>query len=339
MIKRILLIPLLLFAMLLSAFGWLNSRKERSTSFFAMDTYMTIRFTGGSDELLQAAENEVNALEQLISVTLDSSEVFQLNRNGECRISYETALLLGRALALCEETDGAMDISVYPLVREWGFTTGNYHVPPKEVIETLLEHVNYRALAMDSDIVTLPPEMAVDFGSIAKGFTGDRILQLLREGGVTSAILALGGNIQTLGTKPDGSLWRVAVQDPLGEGYAGVLSVADSAVITSGGYERYFEDEDGHIWWHIIDPKTGYPAENGLVSVTVVGEEGARCDALSTALFVMGEDEAIRFWREHRDFEMILITDDQRLLITSPLVDRFAASQPDKYHMQVISAE
>ncbi|MBQ9322583.1 MAG: FAD:protein FMN transferase, partial [Eubacterium sp.] len=275
------------------------------------------RFTGGSDELLQEAEKEVNALEKLISVTLDSSEVFRLNRDGECRISYETALLLGRALALCEETDGAMDISIYPLVREWGFTTGNYHVPPEEVIEALLEHVNYKALAMDSDIVTLPPQMAVDFGSIAKGFTGDRILQLLREGGVTSAILALGGNIQTLGTKPDGSLWRVAVQDPAGDGYAGILSVADSAVITSGGYDRYFEDEDGHIWLHILDPKTGYPAENGLISVTVVGEEGARCDALSTALFVMGEDEAIRFWRVHRDFEMVLITDDQRLLITS----------------------
>ena len=194
-LKRTLL-PLLLFALLLSAFRWPGSQKERTASFFAMDTYMTIRFTGGSDELLQAAEDTVTSLEELISVTIDTSEVCRLNRDGECRISYDTALLLGKALALCEETGGALDISVYPLVREWGFTTGNYHVPSEEVIEALLEHVNYKALATDSDTVTLPPEMAIDFGGIAKGFTGDRILQLLQEEGVTSAILSLGGNIQ-----------------------------------------------------------------------------------------------------------------------------------------------
>ena len=337
--KYILLILLLCFSLLLSAFSWRQDRKERSASFFAMDTYMTIRFTGGSDALLKEAEESVLSLEQRLSVTLENSEIHRLNTAGEARISYETALLLGKALELCKETDGALDISVYPLVREWGFTTGEYHVPSEEVILSLLEHVDYTALAMDSDIMTLPAGMAIDLGSIAKGYAGDRICQLLREGGVTSAILDLGGNIQTIGKKQDGSLWKVAIQSPTGSGYAGILTVSDEAVVTSGGYQRYFQDENGHVWWHILDPKTGYPANNGLVSVTIVGKEGVRCDALSTALFVMGEEEAIRFWRQHRDFEMVLITDDHRLLITPSLSGRFTASQPEAYTILTLSAE
>ena len=252
----------------------------------------------------------------------------QLNETGEAKISYETALLLGKALELCSETNGALDITVYPLVREWGFTTGKYHVPSEDVIRSLLEHVDYTALGLDSDIMTLPSGMAIDLGSIAKGYAGD-----------SSAILDLGGNVQTIGKKQDGSPWRVAVQSPTDSNYAGILEVSDEAVVTSGGYQRYFEDENGHIWWHIIDPKTGYPADNGLLSVTVVGKEGVRCDALSTALFVMGEQDAAAFWREHRDFDMILITEDYRLLITSGLTGRFTLSEPQKYTVQTISAE
>ena len=331
------LAAVLLSLLLLSACAQVNRQKERSTSFFAMDTHMTIRFTGGSDALTEAAEKEVRTLENLISVTLESSEIHRLNETGESRISYETALLLGKALELCKETGGALDISVYPLVREWGFTTGEYHVPSGEVIRSLLEVVDYKALALDSDIMTLPAGMAIDLGSIAKGYAGDRICQLLREGSVTSAILDLGGNIQTIGKKQDGSPWRVAIQSPTGSDYAGILTVSDEAVVTSGGYQRYFEDENGHVWWHIIDPETGYPAEKGLLSVTIVGTEGVRCDALSTALFVMGEEDAVSFWQAHRDFEMILITDDGRLLITLGLAGRFTPSDGQKYIIQTIT--
>ena len=333
------LLSFALFFFLLSGCAQLNLQKEKSSSFFAMDTHMSVRFTGGSEKLLEAAEQEVRTLENLISVTLNTSEIHQLNETGEAKISYETALLLGKALELCSETNGALDITVYPLVREWGFTTGKYHVPSEDVIRSLLEHVDYTVLGLDSDIMTLPSGMAIDLGSIAKGYAGDRICQLLREGGVSSAILDLGGNVQTIGKKQDGSPWRVAVQSPTDSNYAGILEVSDEAVVTSGGYQRYFEDENGHIWWHIIDPKTGYPADNGLLSVTVIGKEGIRCDALSTALFVMGEQDATAFWREHRDFDMILITEDYRLLITSGLTGRFTLSEPQKYTVQTISAE
>lgn len=146
----------------------------------------------------------------------------------------------------------------------------------------------------------------------------------------------LGGNVQTVGKKPDGSDWRVAVQDPNGDGLLGVLTVSDQAVITSGGYERYFIDETGTLWWHIMDPMSGYPARNGLVSVTVVGDEGLYCDALSTALFVMGTEDTVAFWRAHRDFDILLVTEDGELLLTGALAERFSPAEGLAYPIEVL---
>lgn len=178
--------------------------------------------------------------------------------------------------------------------------------------------------------------MEIDLGAVTKGYTGDRICELLREAGVASAILDLGGNIQTIGSKPDGSSWRVAIQDPERDGILGVLAVEDRAVVTSGGYERYFVDDGGNLWWHIMDPATGYPAQNGLISVTVTGREGLRCDALSTALFILGPDRAVEFWRDHRDFEMALVTDSGQLLLTPELAERFTPERDLAYSIEVI---
>jgi thiamine biosynthesis lipoprotein len=165
--------------------------------------------------------------------------------------------------------------------------------------------------------------MEIDLGSVAKGYTGDRVIELLRENGVTSALLNLGGNVQALGTKPDGSPWRVAVQDPSGDGCLGVLEIDDQAVITSGGYERYFV-EDGVTYWHIIDPADGAPARSGLISVTIVGDSGLLCDGLSTSLFVMGLEDAAQFWRENGGFEAVFVTESGQILITEGLQERFS---------------
>ena len=160
---------------------------------------------------------------------------------------------------------------------------------------------------------------------IAKGYTGDQLIRLFRENGVTSALINLGGNVQTVGTKPDGTPWRIGVQSPFGEGYLGTIEAKDEAVITSGGYERYFE-KDGQIFWHIIDPATGLPAKNGLLSVTVAGESGALCDGLSTALFVMGLEKAAAFWQSSGGFDAVFVTDDGSVYITEGLAERFALS-------------
>ena len=186
------------------------------------------------------------------------------------------------------------------------------------------------------EIRRFPDGMELDLGAVAKGYTGDRVMERFRAAGVTSAIISLGGNVQALGTKPDGSLWQVAVQDPEGSGYAAVLSVADKAVITSGGYERYFE-EDGKIYWHIIDPATGRPAENGLESVTIAADSGVLADGLSTALFVMGANKAAEYWRTNGGFDFILIDDGGTVTITEGLEDCFSLyGDWEDHELQVI---
>lgn len=305
-----------------------SAGQERSTAFFAMDTYMTIRTYGAEDGLLDSAVELVGKLESSLSTTREDSEIYALNRDGSAALSEDAGYLLRRALELCGETGGALDISVYPVVRAWGFTTDNYRVPGADELAGLLERVDYRRvqLSPDGTSARLPEGMEIDLGSVTKGYTGDRLCRLLREAGVTSALLDLGGNVQTVGTKPDGSDWRVAIQNPEGDGILGVVAVSDKAVITSGGYERYFADEAGNLWWHIMDPATGCPAQNGLISVTIVGEEGLYCDALSTALFIMGPDKAVAFWRAHRDFEAVLVTGDGQMLITPGLAGGFTAA-------------
>ncbi len=309
-------------------------------TFFAMDTVMTLRlYEGGEDALLEQAEDLVKQLEALWSATDENSEIYALNHGRSAGLSPETADLLRTALGMCERTDGALDISIYPVLCAWGFTTGEYAVPDGETVAALLAHVDYTQVLQDGTAAALPDGMEIDLGSIAKGSTGWRLAHLLKKSGVTSALLDLGGNIQTVGAKPDGSPWRIGIRDPEGGGNLGVVEAVDKAVITSGGYERYFE-QDGVRYWHILDPKTGCPAHSGLISVTVVGDTnaawgdaGAVCDALSTALFVMGREEAVSFWRTHRDewgFELILVEEDGSVTITAGLEDKFTLSQKNR---------
>lgn len=299
-------------------------------TFFAMDTVMTLRlYEGGGENLLNQAEDRVKELEDLLSVTDPASEVYALDHSGKADLSPETAELLSTALTMCARTNGTLDISTYPVVRAWGFTTGDYTVPSAETIGTLLPFVDYRQVRLENSKATLPDGMEIDLGSAAKGYTGDVISAFLRESGVTSAMLDLGGNIQTVGAKPDGSNWRIGIRDPEGDGTLGVVEVTNQAVITSGGYERYFE-EDGVRYWHILDPQTGYPAHSGLISVTIIGECGAVCDSLSTALFVMGLDRALDHWRQYRDFEAVFVSEDGSVTITAGLENSFTLSQTDR---------
>ena len=295
---------------------------------FAMDTVMELTPYGPhAEEAGARAVARLQELDHTLSTTDEDSDIYRANHSqGQAvPVSEDTAALLEAALRLGAETGGALDISIYPVVKAWGFTTSSYQVPSQETLDRLLAYVDDSAVEFDAEArtVTVPDGMEIDLGSIAKGYAGDQVIALFRDCGVTSAIISLGGNVQTLGTKPDGSPWRVAVQAPDGSSYAGVLEVIDQAVVTSGGYERYFE-ADGEIYWHIIDPSTGYPAKNGVVSATVVGDSGMVCDALSTALFILGPDKAAEFWRTYGGFEYILITDEGEILLTPGLEDCFS---------------
>ncbi|MBQ7682416.1 MAG: FAD:protein FMN transferase [Oscillibacter sp.] len=311
-------LPFLLLLCTLTACGRISKPVQSTLDFFAMDTVMT--FSAYADKsLLEGARDIVMGIESRASTTLESSEVYALNRDGGGTVSAETAALLDTALTMCRATDGAFDVSIYPVVRAWGFTTGEYRVPSFDETAALLEHVDYARIRLDGQSVTLPEGMEIDLGGVAKGYAGREAASYLREHGVTSGLLNLGGNVQTVGSKPDGSPWRVAIRDPDdAQSYAGVVEIRDKAAVTSGGYERYFE-ENGETYWHIMNPATGRPARNGVVSATVIADDGALCDALSTALFVMGPEKAERFWRSYGGFDMILITDDGETIVTPGL--------------------
>ena len=324
---------------LLLSSGCSQKPAERSVSFFAMDTYMSIRAYDCPQTLPEELKEEVERLEGLFSVTREGSDIARLNASGSGALSPETRELVEKALALCRETEGALDITLHPLVKEWGFTTGAYQLPAPERIRELLELVDHRQVKLSDEGLQLEPGMALDLGSIAKGFTGDVLAARLREAGVKNALLDLGGNIQTIGPKPDGSLWQIGIRNPEGGDYIGVVSVQDMAVITSGGYERFFTGTDGRTYWHILDPATGYPADSGLKSVTVIGPEGWRCDGLSTALFVMGAEKARAYWMEHGDFELVLLTETGQLIITEGLKDSFQPNAEKSSQIQVWSRD
>ena len=296
-------------------------------TFFAMDTVMDFTIYGESG-LIDQSESLIASLESLVSVTDANSELYAINQTGSGTLTGKASSLMEQALEICRRTDGALDLSIYPIVRVWGFTTGSYQVPDEAEIQALLPLVDYRKIQYDAatGTVTLPEGMEIDLGSVAKGYAGQLAAQMLREHGVQSALLNLGGNVQTVGTKPDGSPWQIGIKDPQGEDAMMVLSVEDQAVVTSGGYERYFE-QDGQTYWHIMDPSTGHPADSGLISVTIVGDEGVVCDGLSTALFVMGLEKAADLWAQSGDFEAVFVTASGEVYITEGLRDRFALTE------------
>ena len=296
-------------------------------TFFAMDTMMDFTIYGESG-LIDQSESLIASLESLVSVTDTGSELYAINQTGSGTLTGKASSLMEQALEICRRTDGALDLSIYPIVRAWGFTTGSYQVPDEAEIQALLPLVDYRKIqydAADGD-VTLPEGMEIDLGSVAKGYAGQLVAQMLWEHGVQSALLNLGGNVQTVGAKPDGSPWQIGIKDPQGEDAMMVLSVEDQAVVTSGGYERYFK-QDGQTYWHIMDPSTGHPADSGLISVTIVGDEGVVCDGLSTALFVMGLEKAADLWAQSCDFEAVFVTASGEVYITEGLRDRFALTE------------
>ena len=337
---------------------------------FAMDTFMTMTAYGpGAEAALEQGEAEIRRLDSLFSTGKPDSELGRLNQwsqeleagagdaamterpgeaedaaesedaglSGQFVLSEEAVALLERAMELSRETEGAFDPAVYPLMRLWGFAgkEGEERTPAKpedEEIQALLPLCRPENVVLRPENhaleVTVPGTM-LDLGGAVKGYASARLMELFREQGVSSALVNLGGNVQVLGTKPDGSLWRIGIEDPEREGNIAALSLTDTAAVTSGGYERGFE-EDGRRYHHLLDPETGYPAEGGLLSVTVLTPDGALADMLSTALFVMGRERAEAFiGRRAADwqFEAVLVTEDRELLATEGLRDRLESRE------------
>lgn len=304
---------------------------------FALDTFINLKIYGDNGEQNgEIAEEKIAELENILSVTRQGSDVFNINANPTAltNVSDDTLSVLKTANEISSLTDASFDVSVYPLVKLWGFTTDENKVPTQSQLDKALPFVDYKKISLDESnkTIALDDGMQIDLGAIAKGYIAEEVAETLKENGVESAVLAFGGNIQTVGLK-NGSNWQIGVKYPDTTNNFGVLSVGETAIVTSASDQRYFE-ENGKKYHHIIDPSTGYPAENGTLSVTVVCESGARADGFSTALFVMGAEKAVELYKTVDDVEFIILTDNNRVYVTEGLKDSFTLSE-DYKHLNV----
>ena len=303
--------------------------EKHEAQVFAMDTVMLFTAYGEHGaEALTAAEEVIYALEADLDPANPGGSVYAANAGAGqyVPVSEDCINIMSTTMEQYRATGGALDPGLYAVVQAWGFISGEYRVPAQTELNGLLAEKNTEGLLIDEarSAVYVPAGTAISFGAVGKGYAAQKAVEAMAAAGVESAILSLGGNVQTLGaTKPDGSLWQVAVTDPRDTGaYVGILTIGEAAVVTSGGYQRFFE-QDGVTYIHIIDPADGWPVDNDLLSVTVVTEDGAKADALSTALFVMGAEGALAHYRAEGGFEMVLITQDGRVIVTPGLRDSF----------------
>lgn len=287
---------------------------------------MTLKVYGGDADTCSRLQARIEELDARLDATDENSDIYCLNANGAATVSEDTADLLDRSLQLCKALDPSFDITVYPAVQAWGFTSGNYRVPDDGELDMLAQKIDDTAVQRDGSTYTLPDGVMLDLGAVAKGYAADVCDTLLQESHATAAVLNLGGTVKLYGKKPDGSRFSVGVADPENPaGYFGYLSCDTGVVATSGGYERYFE-QDGKRYIHILDPATGKPMDNGILSVTILSDDGTAADAMSTALFVMGLDKATAYYQAHPDFDFIILTDTDDLYITEGIYDEFTLS-------------
>ncbi|WP_315601340.1 FAD:protein FMN transferase [Treponema socranskii] len=265
-----------------------------------MGTVCTVNaYDDGTKSLYDELFARLHEIDETFSVTIDSSEISAINKAAGERsvsVSSDTAYVVKAALSFAELTGGAFDPTVGPLVKLWGINTDHARVPEKSEIDAVLPLINWRDVSVtdDNTVMLKRHGMALDLGGIVKGYAADELTKILKARKVRRAIVDLGGNIFVYGKKKDGSPWRVGIKDPNDpEGVpAIVLNVANSTIVTSGVYERFFT-ENGVRYHHILDVKTGYPAASGLLSSTIVCESSMAADALSTSVFVLGKESGM----------------------------------------------
>ena len=339
------LIPLIMCMFLLfnlSSCAFVDStdnQKEVTETLTAMNTVMQITVfntsKGSNEDVLREMITRIEELEKLFDPNLPESDVYKINNSkgvpsdkvatDEDRIylNEDTINVLLSAKSNYYSTDNLFDIKLMPVIELWGFDNGNYGVPKDNEIKNALKVIEKSQISIYSDenYIVVSEGTKISLGGIAKGYLGDELLGIAQEYGAT-ALLSLGGNIVLCGDKSNGNMWSVGIKNPDDtENIAcSFKSDGNKSVVTSGAYERFFE-YGGKTYHHIMDPETGYPAESDLLSVTVVGENGANCDAWSTALFVMGKEKAVEFAKKHNSYDFVFITNNNEILITDGIAD------------------
>jgi thiamine biosynthesis lipoprotein len=309
-----------------------NSEKEPfiSKSSFLLDTVVTIQIYDKQDkDILEGCFDVIKKYEQIFSRTDKDAEVYQLNhgtlpKNGQAfRVSEELTDILSYSLYYSDLSEGAFDISIAPVSSLWNFKPSDPVRPSEEAIKEALPYVNYKNIELGDNTITFTKEgMGIDLGAIAKGYIADRVKDYLTENDVKSAMINLGGNVLCVGTKPDGTPFNVGIQMPYADRNEtiAVMQITDLSVVSSGIYERFFE-LDGIRYHHILNPKTGYPYDTDLISVSIISPYSVDGDGLSTTAFALGLEKGMKLIESIADTYAIFITDDYQLHYTKGFHD------------------
>ena len=319
-----------------SAFNLNNKPVEAED--FMMGTIITQRVYGSAAEAaMEETAARIKAIENLMTINAPGGDINRLNEaagKNAVALSAETINILATAKKYAQLSGGAFDVTIGPLVKAWGVFTENPRVPSSEEIQQLKKLTDYKKLQIDTANLTAKleiPDQIVDLGGIAKGYAGDEAIKIYKKHGIKSAYINLGGNVVVLGAKPDGKSWRIGIQNPRKENgfYLGIVDVTDKAIVTSGDYERFFE-KDGVRYHHILDPKTGYPADSGLISASIITDVSMDADALSTAVFVLGLEKGMALVEGLEGVEAIFVTKDKEVYATEGIRSSFTFSDESK---------
>lgn len=293
-----------------------NETVSKSGMYF--DTVVKIEISGLKDSsIMDHCFDLCKQYENMFSKEIETSEISKINsaKGTPVEVSAETASLIKKGLYYSELSGGAFDITIAPVSELWDFRGDKKEIPPQEAITEALTHVGYQNVTVDGNTVTLAdPEAALDLGGIAKGYIADQLKAYLKKEGVKHALINLGGNILVIGNQPNGNDYKIGLQKPFDEQNTAIttVSVHDQSVVSSGIYQRYFKI-DGKIYHHILNPQTGYPYENNLLGVTIISDQSADGDALSTTCFALGLEKGMELIKSIDHTEAIFITDDYQL--------------------------
>lgn len=342
--RKATILALSLLIMVSSLFGCTGKKNDKHVrELFALDTYITFTVYGDesvANEALDEAVQKLKEIENNMSISIEDNDIGQINTNAgikPVRVHDDTFYVIKKGLYYGELTDGIFDITIYPLVELWDIKSENPRVPEKDEIMDKLALVDYKKVRLDENEKTVFLEekgMKIDLGGIAKGYAADKTAEILKKHGIKHAIINLGGNIMVIGSKPDNTKWRIGIRDPRGNENEtiAVVEAMDKTVVSSGDYERYMVkiyEETGKRYHHIFDPRTGYPAESGLMGTAIVGKSSIDADALSTCLFILGATDGLELIKSIPDTDGIAISYDKKVYITEGLKGVFSMKTKD----------
>lgn len=330
-LKKHLLIAMSLLILIMCFTGCdKKESKEYTKTFFALGTVINFKIFSDDEQeaklSLEEGAKKIQEIENKMSVNIKDSEISKLNKSMYGTVSDETFYVINNGLRYSKLSKGKFDITVEPLVRIWGIGTEHARVPENSEISDAKRLINYKNLKLQdkNNTVSLGKNQQIDLGGIAKGYAADEVKKVFLQHNINSGTINLGGNVMTIGSKVDGSEWKIGLQNPFGsrDSFMGIVHGSELSMVTSGNYERYFE-KSGVRYHHILDIDTGYPSKSDVVSSTIISARGIDGDALSTTVYLLGVEKGIKCIEQLKGIEAILITKDKKVYVTENLKNKF----------------